>query len=112
MSRTFRRNKKNLIRRRIGTLDEFQREYSYWMWRYPCLNIVQIHERVTARFRRDNKSGRYSVPRWFRHEKYNAPARRAERLEIHRCLRADEWDDHLTGHHPTGARRHWGWIMT
>lgn len=112
MSRTFRRNKKHLMERQIGDLEHFHRNYSYWMWRYPCLNIVQIHERVTARYLRDHKSGIFSAPRWFRHQDYNGPERRAERIEIHRCIRADTWDDHLTGHHARGARRQWRWIIT
>lgn len=112
MSRTFRRNKKGLVNRRIGTREEFHREYSYWMWRYPCLNINQIYDRVVARFHRDEKSGLYSAPRHFRHVYYNGPIRRAEKREIQRCLSADTWDDHLSGGHHTGAKAQWGWIMT
>lgn len=61
------------------------------------------------RYTRDWHSGKYGVPRWYRHLRYNDRMRRAERDEILRCLQRNEWDDHLTGHHRRGARHQWHW---
>lgn len=101
MSRTIRR--KGQFERLIGTYEEFCQDYSYWMWRRPCLNIQQIFEKERAHFYRDQHSGHYGVPRWFRNW-YMREERRQQRQQIHRCIRADEWGDFLVINPPDRSK--------
>ena len=95
MSRTFRRNKKYLVRQVVGTWDDHVADQWWVRRRYQGLTLRQSYEKRVARYRRDHHSGHYGVPGWFVRMQFNRPLRREDRRELHRCLRNDEWDDHL-----------------
>lgn len=95
MSRTIRRNKPHLIREVVVTLEEARREE--WFYRRRVgehLTLAEILVRRRAKFLSD-AGWSWSVPSWFTNLHVHRPERRFLRREIHRCIRNDNWDDHL-----------------
>lgn len=126
MARTYRRREKHLVAKYVGERGVLL-QYLHWdpmlSTHYPRKRFwsflecdenedpVKKYDQRLAMFYRDGGRKLYtSAPRWFRHQRFNDPMRRAEQDEIRRCMRLDCWDDHLTGTHPSGAGWLWGWI--
>lgn len=104
MSRTRRRMQKHLIRAECGTLDQ-ARQPSRWHInpRYWNLPPDEAYFQTVARFTRDCKTYLYGVPRQYVNQNYTRPRRRYDDREIHRCIRAGCWDDHLPDRYRRGA---------
>lgn len=109
MSRTYRRNKKDLIRLHIGGNDFYGQPYHPWKFRHLPLEEARI--RAARRFTADNHSGQYHVCRWWRKLYYVDPERRGAKVEIRRCLDQGSFDDHLDPR-LRGAASQWHWWMT
>lgn len=109
MSRTIRRNEKYLIKNVIGGNDYYGQPYH--PPRYEHLPYAMAIQRQRARYTRDRHSGTYNCPRWWRKLYYVDPERRMAKLEIHRCLRQGDFDDHLDPR-LRGANWQWHWWMT
>lgn len=106
MSRTYRRNNKDSIRGFLGTVENVD---SWDRRRFPGKTDEEVYQRRVAWYRGDNHSNRWNAASWWRRIHYNVPSRRRMQHELHRCIRANEWDDHLTLE-PRGARSWWWWI--
>ena len=112
MSRTLRRNKPHLIHRRVGTLSDTvsDRWFAEFLCRrYPGLSVERAYERARARFLRDRPSGVFTPPRHFVHRNYTRPERHVARLQLHRHIVKDEWDDFLLPRTRRGQAR-WIWF--
>lgn len=105
MARTKRRN--HSFNREYGTYDDFCQDYSHWMWRYPCLNIEQIYERVRARYHRDHRAGMYGVPRWYRMLHGAHHTRRVEQQKLVLGLQRGEWEDHSPDARVRDSKHYW-----
>ena len=104
MSRTFRRNNKNQIRRYCGLpehIDDWDRR------RYGGNTVEETYKRRVHWFTRDHHSGMFSPPSWFVNLKFNRPQRRAERAKLFHHLQTGEWDNHLPDSRTRGAYRYW-----
>lgn len=95
MSRTTRRNKQHLINSYVGTREESLRDPWHRLWNNEHLTPEQKYERHVHWYIRDHRSGKFGIPRWYRHEFGAGLKRRRERAAIHRHTRDDSWDLHL-----------------
>lgn len=95
MSRTKRRNKPHLIHSNVGTLDDARRD-PWWYCRRSMRHLTpeQAYERRVARYTSD-AGWAWSVPSWYTRLTCNVPERRFAKREAFRCMRNDNWDDHL-----------------
>lgn len=107
MARTFRRNKKYLILKVVGTIEHTYDDRAWFQWRYPDLAPELAYSRCKARYTRDHHPGRHGVPRWFRRMHGSKALRLDEQCKLHRSLRRDEWDDHLPENRTRNAS--WDW---
>ena len=108
MSRTYRRNDSQAIRGWLGTVadvDDRDRR------NHPLLTDAEIYKLRLCWYRSDNHSGRWNANREWRRTHYTVPGRRRACRELHRCIRNNEWDDHLTLE-VRGARSWYWWIHT
>lgn len=100
MSRSYHRNKPHLIKTWVGSLGDSPLYHLYetkpsFFWRYDHLPTEQAYRLSVVRYTRPCGSGRYGVPRWYRHQRKTLPERRKVRQQIHHAIRKDEWDDFL-----------------
>ena len=107
MSRTYRRNKKHLIRLCVGTREENLREPWVPMYRYPTLDFERAYERQKARFTRDHHSGKFGVPRWYRRQLGTKMLRLRETHRLLRCMRDDSWESHAAESRCRNAKWYW-----
>lgn len=92
MSRTRRRNNRDIIRQHCGRredIDRWDRE------RWPGRDDDHVYARRINDFIRDHHSGIYGIPRWWRRQHWTQPLRRDGKRELYRCLQLGSWDDHL-----------------
>ena len=121
MSRTTRRNNKELIRKKFGHPDskehyffiDFDLSGSYtqrveWLPRYEN---EMAFKRAVRRYTSDRYRRWRTAPRWWKKLYYIDPERRASKQEIHRCIRQDDFDDHQDPHY-RGANADFHWCMT
>lgn len=107
MSRTFRRNKKTLIDRHVGTRDENLRD-SWWILnRFPTCTAEKAYEKAVARYTRDHHSGHYGVPRWFRRQHGSKQIRLNENHKLHRYLLEDRLEAHAPENRVRDAKWYW-----
>ena len=131
MARTYRRRQQYLVRKYVGNRSKllanpiyhpddrdrmcaYDRDFRFCNQLECSTNVTpeSAYKKRLARFHRDiSNFSHKGPPRWFRHQRFNDRARRAERDEIRRCMRLDCWDDHHTGTHPRGAAWLWWWIQ-
>lgn len=104
MSRTIRR--KNASHEHASYVGRLEDVTKWDLERFSLDDPKQYLARMNARFHRDHPSGRWGVPRWFvRHR--NKRVSRAVAAEIHRCTRADCWDDFIPA--PDVSDAAWLW---
>lgn len=103
MARTTRR--KNAYQAKYE-IDRPEDVSSWDLRRFGVTTPEQCVARQKARFHRDQRSGLYSVPAWFS-RLGNRKAARAAKAEIFRCVRANEWDDHLPLRQSQKSRWYW-----
>lgn len=107
MARTFRRNKKYLILKVVGTIEQVYDDRAWFQWRYPDLSLELAYSRCKAHYTRDHHSGHHGVPRWFRRMHGSKALRLDEQCKLHRSIRRDEWDDHLPENRTRNASWYW-----
>lgn len=108
MSRTTRRNKKYLINAYLGTKSEFCDDP--WTQAYAAqqgLTVLQHYQQRKARYTRDHRTGRFGVPRWYRHEHGAHAMRRLEKHRLHRALVTDSLDNHLPDQRMRNSAFYW-----
>lgn len=107
MSRTYRRQQPHLRNANLGTRSDEARDPWWLMYRYPTLTFDQAYDRALARFHRDHHRGHFNAPRDFRRRWGSKLIRCRETQKLHRHLRRDEWDDHLSEHRARDANWRW-----
>lgn len=106
MSRTTRRNKQHLIREACGTLSQALSD-SWWVcYRFPDVSAERAYARLVARYTSD-AGWSWATPSWFTRLHHRRPSRHNARLDIRKCIRADEWDNHVADNLP--KRRPYWW---
>lgn len=107
MSRTYRRNTKELIRQSIGSFEDNLRD-SWWMeYRYPGLAPEVAYAQRLAWWRRDCKSGDRSPPSWYVNLYFTRRQRREEQIALKAYMLSEEWDAFLTTPYLRSAAYRW-----
>lgn len=108
MSRTTRRNNKQLIDRYLGTYDELKLRAQHVIDRYPDgLTFEQAYTRDRARYTRDRRAGIHGRPNWWRRVNGVWLIRQREQQALHYHLRTDSWDEHLPENRPRVRHGYW-----
>lgn len=102
MSRTIRRKNCYLKSAFVDTPDEV----SNWdLKRYNCNTPEEVINKQIARFHRCSHPGDWRPPHYFE-RLLNRRIKAQNKQELIRCLKIEEWDDHL----PIKFRRDSGWM--
>lgn len=107
MSRTTRRNKKHLINSFVGTRDECLRDPWWRNGSYGSITPEQAYERRVHWYTRDHRSGRFGVPRWYRHEHGAHAMRRLENHRLRKHVREDTLEVHLPDSRMRNSAYYW-----
>lgn len=108
MSRTLRRNKKNLIDQHVGTREACQRGDGWMMYRYGRdLPFEQAYARCVHRYTRDHRNGYFSIPRWYRRVHGSKDVRLRENHALLAHQHNDSWEAHSPDSRYRSKGYHW-----
>lgn len=103
MSRTLRRNKKQLIRNYCGlpeNIDKWDKD------RYGGNTVEETYARRVRWYTRDHHKGMFTAPSWWNNMFFNRPHRRKEQQKLQRHIKYGDWDNH-TPDKPHRVSRVW-----